>query len=40
MKGKANMNDMGDEKKYIIELQNVKRDFKVCDELVHALRGV
>lgn len=40
MKGKANMNDMVDEKKVIIELQNVKRDFKVGDELVHALRGV
>ena len=34
------MNDMVDEKKVIIELQNVKRDFKVGDELVHALRGV
>ena len=31
---------MVDEKKVIIELQNVKRDFKVGDELVHALRGV
>ena len=40
MKGKANMNDMVDEKKVIIELQNVKRDFKVGDELVHALRGI
>ena len=40
MKGKANMNDMVDEKKVIIELQDVKRDFKVGDELVHALRGV
>ena len=40
MKGKANMNDMVDEKKVIIELQNVKRDFMVGDELVHALRGV
>ena len=34
------MNDMVDEKKVIIELQNVKRDFMVGDELVHALRGV
>ena len=34
------MNDMVDEKKVIIELQNVKRDFKVGDELVHALRGI
>ena len=40
MKGKANMNDMVDEKKVIIELQNVKRDFMVGDELVHALRGI
>ena len=40
MKGKANMNDMVDEKKVIIELQDVKRDFMVGDELVHALRGV
>lgn len=34
------MNDMVDEKKVIIELQDVKRDFMVGDELVHALRGV
>ena len=34
------VNDMVDEKKVIIELQNVKRDFMVGDELVHALRGV
>ena len=40
MKGKANMNDMVDEKKVIIELHDVKRDFMVGDELVHALRGV
>ena len=40
MKGKANMNDMVDEKKVIIELQNVKRNFMVGDELVHALRDV
>ena len=26
--------------KVVIELQNVKRDFKVGDEVVHALRGV
>lgn len=28
------------ERKVVIELQNVKRDFKVGDETVHALRGV
>lgn len=26
--------------KKVIELQNIKRDFKVGDEIVHALRGV
>lgn len=31
--------DMED-KKVVIELQNVKRDFLVGDEMVHALRGV
>lgn len=29
-----------DDKKVVIELQNVKRDFLVGDEMVHALRGV
>ena len=29
-----------DEKKVVIELDNVKRDFLVGDETVHALRGV
>lgn len=29
-----------DEKKVVIELDNVKRDFLVGDEMVHALRGV
>ena len=29
-----------DEKKVVIELDNVKRDFPVGDETVHALRGV
>ena len=29
-----------DEKKVVIELDNVKRDFIVGDETVHALRGV
>ncbi|HBN46276.1 MAG TPA: ABC transporter ATP-binding protein, partial [Prevotella sp.] len=28
------------DKKVVIELQNVKRDFLVGDETVHALRGV
>lgn len=28
------------EKKTVIELQNVKRDFIVGDETVHALRGI
>lgn len=27
-------------RKVVIELQNVKRDFRVGDETVHALRGV
>lgn len=31
---------MASEKKTVIELQDVKRDFKVGDEVVHALRGV
>jgi len=31
---------MSEEKKVVIELQNVKRDFLVGDEVVHALRGV
>jgi len=31
---------MSEEKKVVIELQNVKRDFIVGDETVHALRGV
>ncbi len=26
--------------KKVIELQNIKRDFKVGDEIVHALRGI
>ena len=29
-----------DHRKVVIELQDVKRDFKVGDETVHALRGV
>ena len=29
-----------DEKKVVIQLDNVKRDFLVGDETVHALRGV
>lgn len=29
-----------DSKKVVIELQNVKREFLVGDEMVHALRGV
>lgn len=29
-----------EERKVVIELQNVKRDFLVGDEIVHALRGV
>ncbi len=29
-----------EEKKVVIELQDVRRDFKVGDEMVHALRGV
>ena len=29
-----------DTKKVVIELQNVKREFLVGDEMVHALRGV
>lgn len=29
-----------DEKKVVIELDQVKRDFKVGDEVVHALRGI
>lgn len=29
-----------DNKKVVIELQNVRRDFQVGDEVVHALRGV
>ena len=28
------------EKKVVIELQDVRRDFQVGEELVHALRGV
>ena len=31
---------MTDNKKVVIELQNVKREFLVGDEMVHALRGV
>ncbi len=31
---------MDNSKKVVIELQNVKRDFLVGDEIVHALRGV
>ena len=31
---------MTDEKKVVIELDKVRRDFKVGDEVVHALRGV
>ena len=31
---------MNDNRKTVIELQNVKRDFMVGDEMVHALRGV
>ena len=31
---------MNQEKKIVIELQQVKRDFLVGDETVHALRGV
>ena len=31
---------MSEERKVVIELQNVKRDFKVGNEVVHALRGV
>ena len=31
---------MEKEKKVVIELQNVKRDFLVGEEVVHALRGV
>lgn len=34
-----NQNNM-DSKKVVIELQNVKREFLVGDEMVHALRGV
>ncbi len=29
-----------DERKVVIELQDVRRDFKVGDEVVHALRGI
>lgn len=29
-----------DNKKIVIELENVRRDFKVGDEVVHALRGI
>ena len=29
-----------EQKKVVIELQNVKRNFIVGDEVVHALRGV
>ena len=31
---------MSTEKKGVIELQQVKRDFMVGEEMVHALRGV
>lgn len=31
---------MSEDRKVVIELQNVKRDFKVGDEIVHALRGI
>ena len=31
---------MDNNKKAVIELQNVKREFVVGDETVHALRGV
>ena len=31
---------MDNNKKVVIELQNVKREFVVGDETVHALRGV
>ena len=33
-------NNQNDDKKVVIELQDVKRDFLVGDEMVHALRGV
>ncbi len=33
-------NNENDNKKVVIELQDVKRDFLVGDEMVHALRGV
>ncbi|MCH5177328.1 MAG: ABC transporter ATP-binding protein [Prevotellaceae bacterium] len=31
---------MSEDRKVVIELQNVKRDFKVGGEIVHALRGI
>ena len=34
------MEEANDNRKVVIELQNVKRDFLVGDETVHALRGV
>ena len=34
------MENQTNDKRVIIELQNVKRQFKVGDEIVHALRGV
>lgn len=34
------METNNEERKVVIELQNVKRDFLVGDEIVHALRGV
>ena len=36
----ANSNSQSEDKKVVIELQDVKRDFLVGDETVHALRGV
>ncbi len=40
MNNNNNDNSNGDNRKVVIELRDVKRDFLVGDETVHALRGV
>lgn len=39
MNNNNNDNSNGDNRKVVIELRDVKRDFLVGDETVHALRG-
>ena len=40
MTQQVNNEDAADKRRVVIELQDVRRDFKVGDETVHALRGI